>query len=295
MVGDYLFDDTINGVLDSADIASRMVLRQLRVPARPFSLLKPDANEATASHLKKSYFKYYDGKKGYNEAFEEYFDHEVIVNFIKAIWGTEPPYRLLDSGSANGLSIKAFKKSGVEAWGIENNAYIHKRTPLRLMPRNVLGDVRDMPFDDGFFDFAYDTTLCYVPERDVDHAIRELRRVVRRGVLFGAVTSDISASVAADEADVADGVHVWRSLPQWADRFLRNGFSLAILEERTLRKVQKLERKSNGGTSWYSDPGALRCAFFTKELAIDRFGPEEVQARMSLLREQQPVMAEAAE
>lgn len=295
VVGDYLFDDTINGVLDSADIASRMVLRQLRVPARPFTLLKPRAEQEASSQLKKSYFKYYDGKKGYDRAFEEYFDHEVIVKSIKAVWGAEPPYRLLDSGSANGLSIRAFAKSGVEAWGIENNAYIHKRTPAKLRPRNIFGDVRNMPFDDGLFDFVYDTTLCYVPEASVDRAIQELRRVARRGVIFGAITSDISAAVAADEADVADGVQIWNSLPQWAERFLRNGFRLAILDGETLRKVRKLERRSNGGESWYADRDALRYAFFTKEPAIDRFESEDVRARVRALGGGALALTEAAE
>ena len=71
--------------------------------------------------------------------------------------GAESPCKLLDCGSANGLTLKQFDKLGIEAWGIENNAYIHSKTPEELRERNLLGDVREMPFEDGSFDFLYDT------------------------------------------------------------------------------------------------------------------------------------------
>jgi hypothetical protein len=38
VVGDYLFDDTVNGVLDSADIASELVAKYLELKPRRFSM-----------------------------------------------------------------------------------------------------------------------------------------------------------------------------------------------------------------------------------------------------------------
>jgi SAM-dependent methyltransferase len=87
--------------------------------------------------------------------------------------------------SASGLSIKAFAQSKVDAWGIENNHFIYSKNPHGLRTRNVLADVRDIPFEHNFFDFVYDTCLCYVPECGLDNAIRELRRVTRCGILHG--------------------------------------------------------------------------------------------------------------
>ncbi len=55
--------------------------------------------------------------------------------------------------------------------------------------------MRKLPFDDGFFDFVYETCLCYLPEADLDTAIAELFRVCRVGVFFGSITTDMTKEV----------------------------------------------------------------------------------------------------
>ena len=269
VVGDYLFDTTLNGVLDSAEIATNLVLRRLRVKRRPFSLEAPhiawqEHNEAV---LKKSYFTYYDGKKDYKEAFEAYFDHKHIIKQIKLIWGMEPPYSLLDGGSASGLSLDAFAKAGVDAWGIENNHYIYRKTPIRLQTKNLLADVRDLPFEDNFFDFTYDTCLCYVPECDLDLAMRELRRVTRRGILHGSVTTDIDPSVAKRD-EMFDGIRSLKTLSEWGKCFSRNGFRSAISDDKILHKIWKLENAAGDAKLWYPNRECLRYAFYSKESPI---------------------------
>ena len=52
----------------------------------------------------------------------------------------------------------------VDAWGVENNEYIHAQTPTKWRSRNLSGDVRKLPFADASFDFVYETCLCYLPE-----------------------------------------------------------------------------------------------------------------------------------
>jgi ubiquinone/menaquinone biosynthesis C-methylase UbiE len=86
---------------------------------------------------------------------------------IKAVWGRRPPYKLLNCGSANGLTFKAFAKMKVDAWGVENNQYIHSQTPKKWRSRTVRGDVRTLPFEDESFDFVYETCLCYLPENSM--------------------------------------------------------------------------------------------------------------------------------
>src|SRR5262249_61767271 len=99
----------------------------------------------------------------------------------------------------------AFAQVGVEAWGVENNAYIQARTPAAWQVRNLLGDVRQLPFEDNAFDFVYDTSLCYLPEADLDQAIRELFRVSRVGVWFAGVASDMTREV-IEAHELLDGV-----------------------------------------------------------------------------------------
>src|SRR5262249_20906118 len=115
----------------------------------------------------------------YEDSFEEHFDETYTIDLIRTIFGRSPPYRLLDCGSANGLTLQRFARKNVEAWGIEYSPYIYARTPEPWRARNIYGDVRKLPFDDGFFDFVYETCLCYLPEADLDTAISELFRVCR--------------------------------------------------------------------------------------------------------------------
>src|SRR5207249_3054098 len=78
--------------------------------------------------LADSYFKEYSDNRSYEDVFEAAFNAKYLVELIRAVWGAESPYKLLDCGSANGLTLEQFDKLGVEAWGIENmRTYIRKR------------------------------------------------------------------------------------------------------------------------------------------------------------------------
>jgi monoamine oxidase/SAM-dependent methyltransferase len=253
VVGDYLFDSTLNGVMDSADYVTDVLLSRSLAQRRPKAL-----------GIRRDYFDLYDGKQRYEESFHEYFDAKYTVDLIRAIWKKKPPYRLLDVGSASGLTLREFDELGVEAWGVENNAYIYRRTPAALLRRNLRGDVRSLPFESSFFDFAYETCLCYLPPRDVQRAIRELHRVVKIGVHFGGITSDMTRQV-MEEHDLLRGVQTVMTLWQWSELFLQNGFRLAAVSAQLLERVWRIETNANeGGFPWYSGADAMRFCFYTK-------------------------------
>jgi SAM-dependent methyltransferase len=192
------------------------------------------------------------------------------VRLVRAVWGLEPPYRLLDAGSASGLTLKALAREGVDAWGVENCPYIHSQTPRRLRPKNLLVDVRALPFADDSFEVVYDTALCHVPEADVDRVLREYHRVARRGVLFSALVRDFERRVKAK--DLFYGVTTLRSLEEWSEAFLRNGFRLATTDPAVLRRVWKWETKFNAGRPWYPDAESMRFCFYTKALREEEGG-----------------------
>jgi hypothetical protein len=124
-----------------------------------------------------SYFEEYSNKRDYQDDFEGAFDGDYLVELIDAAWGIKPPYKLLDCGSANGVPPMHFDKLGVEAWGIENNAFIHSKTPAEWRVRNLFGDVLEIPFEDRTFDVLYVTCLPYLPEDKIDQAMKEMSRV----------------------------------------------------------------------------------------------------------------------
>jgi protoporphyrinogen oxidase/SAM-dependent methyltransferase len=252
LVGDYLFDSTINGAFDSADITTDMLLDRLGV-AR--NVLGPD------------YFDYYcAGNQSYEDSFEIAFDAEHVVDMLEAVWGASPTYRLLDAGSANGLTLGALSTMDVDAWGIENSWYIHAKTPPNLRERNILGDVCTMPFPDGYFDFVYETCLSYVPAERLDAALKELYRVTRRGVMFGSITTDMTPALIKKHA-LLSGVVSAFTLKQWSERFLQNGFRPAITDPNMMAAVWKIEKNASEGRSRYPSPASMKYRFYEKPQA----------------------------
>ncbi|MBI3653651.1 MAG: FAD-dependent oxidoreductase [Acidobacteria bacterium] len=253
VVGDYLFDSTVNGAFDSADIATDMLIEHLKVERKS---------------LTSEYFDYYGDspsaeKSKYEKSFAEAFDVKYVVDMIAAAWGVSPPYRLLDAGSASGLTLTAFEKMGIDAMGIENSWYIHARTPRKLRDKNILGDVCEMPFADNQFDFVYETCLAYVPEEHLDKALKELYRVAKRGVYFGSVVKDFKSKV-VKKYDLFYGCQSLFTLTQWHERFRRHGFQVAEIPPAALAAIWKIEKKANSGERWYPSPESMRYCFYTK-------------------------------
>jgi monoamine oxidase/SAM-dependent methyltransferase len=282
LVGDYLFDSTINGVYDSADFVTDMLLTLLRkkkYASAPAGIAaSTNGQPATANVIfiangaknsrdglvDKDYHDLYDGERPYEESWKEYFCELYTIDLIRTIWGWSPPYRLLDCGSASGLTLAAFAKVGVEAWGVENSEYIHRRTPSKWRKRNLLGDVRDLPFPDNSFDFVYDTCLCHLPEEDLDQAIRELFRVCRVGVFYGGYTSDMTVGV-IEAYDIFDDARSLFTLWEWSELFLRNGFRVAASDPKVLGRAWKIETDANeGDVPWYPDAESMRYCFYSK-------------------------------
>jgi len=263
IVGDYLFDSTLNGVFDSADYVSDLILTRLR----KLKYLGEDtasAAPAAAGPLLEAYHDLYDGSRSYEDSIDEYFDEYYTRDLIAAIWQWRKPYRLLDCGSANGLTLQRFAAIGIEAWGIENSAYVHAKTPPEWRSRNLLGDVRQMPFPDNHFDFIYETCLCYLPEDQVEIAMAEMLRVCRVGIFFGSITSDMTAEI-IETHDLFEGIATLASLWDWSERFIRCGWRIATADPKRLARAWKIEEEANEGAApWYPSAEAMRYCFYTK-------------------------------
>lgn len=276
--GDYMFDSTINGTFDSADFVTDLILTKLRGDhyGTQGKKVAEDVRGDLAANasvdqvtLSTDYHDEYALGMSYEESFREYFCEHYTCDLIETIWDVKAPFRLLDCGSASGLTLECFRQKGVEAWGIENNEHIHSQTAREWRDRNLLGDIRELPFPDKFFDVIYDTSLCYVPEVFQEQAIAELFRVVKIGVFFGGITSDMTKEV-IEYHEIFDGVQVLETQWCWAERFQRAGFKLAVVDPKVLRKAWKIEVESNKDDyPWYPNMDTMRFCFFSKPDAAE--------------------------
>jgi SAM-dependent methyltransferase len=210
------------------------------------------------------FFERYSNSQSYEDGFEDAFSVKYVVDLIEAVWRPESPYKLLDCGSANGLTLEQFDKLGVEAWGVENSAYIHSKTPEKWRERNLLGDVCKMPFEDEAFDFLYVTCLPHLPEERVGQAIKELFRVCRVGVVLQGVTTDMTEEVIEDY-ELFAGLQTFWTFSEWSDAMLCAGFQLAAFDPVLLDEVWRIEQEADEDDwDWYPNKETIRQTFFSK-------------------------------
>jgi monoamine oxidase/SAM-dependent methyltransferase len=265
LVGDYLFDSTLNGLLDSSDAATDIMLTETMRLRRA----RRTGGRASSDRIDRDYFENYRGQGPYREVWRQFTDPAYLMNLIRTVWKPVNGYKLLVAGSASGELVAALRALGVDAWGIENNRAIHARTPKALKKFNKLGSIVDMPFADGEFDFVFETSLCHVAERQVGKAIRELNRVIRTGLIFGSVTSDMPPAL-IDRYDLLRGVKKLGTWWEWSELFFNNGFDLSMnRHDCTDALWQATLAADKGPGQWYADSESLRYSFFDKTEADD--------------------------
>jgi protoporphyrinogen oxidase/SAM-dependent methyltransferase len=264
VVGDYLFDSTLNGLLDSSDAATDIILTEMMRLRR----VRAQAEVPLSDKIDRDYFENYRGQGPYSESWSQFTDPAYLMNLIKIVWnrgkGANKGYKLLVAGSASGELVGSLRERGIDAWGIENNRYIHGKTPKALKKFNKLGSVTDMPFKDGEFDFVFETSLCHVAEKQVPRAIRELNRVVKTGIVFGSVTSDMAPAL-IDRYDLLRGVKKLGTWWEWSELFFGNGFDLSMHRRDCTDELWAATLAANKGPGqWYADSDSLRYSFFDK-------------------------------
>jgi protoporphyrinogen oxidase/SAM-dependent methyltransferase len=260
VVGDYLFDSTLNGLLDSSDAATDIILTEMMRLRR----VRAQAVQPVSDKIDREYFDNYRGLGPYNGAWRHFCDPDYLMELIRIVWGRVKGAKLLVAGSASGEVVGALRERGMDAWGIESNRIIHARTPRALKKYNKLGSITDLPFKDNAFDFVFETCLCHVGEKQVVRAIRELNRVVARGLMFGSITSDMAPAL-IDRYDLLRGVKKLGTWWEWSELFFGNGFDLSMHRKDCTDAVWRATLAANKGPGqWYADADSLRYSFFDK-------------------------------
>ncbi|MBU6458313.1 MAG: FAD-dependent oxidoreductase [Bradyrhizobium sp.] len=265
VVGDYLFDSTLNGLLDSSDAATDIIVTEMMRLRRQ----RGQDSKPLSDKIDRDYFDNYRGLGPYNEVWSRFTDPAYLTELIRIVWNRAKGYKLLVAGSASGELVGALRARGIDAWGIENNRAVHARTPKGLKKFNRLGSIVDMPFKDEAFDFVFETSLCHVAERQVVRAIAELNRVVKSGLVFGSVTSDMEPAL-IDQYDLLRGVRKLGTWWEWSELFFNNGFDLSMNRRDTTDALWVATLAANKGPGqWYADSDSLRYSFFDKVEADD--------------------------
>jgi protoporphyrinogen oxidase/SAM-dependent methyltransferase len=260
VVGDYLFDSTLNGLLDSSDAATDIILTEMvRLRRARAQNAKPLSDK-----IDRHYFDNYRGLGPYQQSWRQFSDPDYLMELIRIAWGKERDYKLLVAGSASGELVGALRERGVDAFGIENNRYIHAKTSKALKQYNRFGSILEMPFENDEFDFVFETSLCHVANRQAARAIRELNRVVRSGLVFGSITADM-APVLIDRYDLLRGVKKLGTWWEWSELFFSNGFDLSMHRSDCTDALWAATLAANKGPGqWYSESDSLRYSFFDK-------------------------------
>lgn len=241
MVGDYLFDATLNGVMDSAEVASDIILADIVKRRRAHGRARSSSqalNEALV-HI------------------EDLMSVQSICDILKAAWHLELGAKVLHVGSGAGHLVGALRARGFDAVGIECNREASFSTPADLTMHNLHGDFTHLPFEDGQFDAVIETGLYRTKQSDIKSTIAELYRVAKQGVILGSVTTDLTIEI-LERFNLLEDVEVLCSRWDWAEKFYTAGFVHALFDSSRLGDAwEKVSASGVGPDRWYSDSESL--------------------------------------
>lgn len=248
MVGDYMFDATLNGVLDSADAASDIILSEVLAKRRAQSLpaiagpgrSQRSTEAARAGALAAHY----------------------LAEILDATWGISAGHRILHIGSGSGELVAELRSLGFDAMGIEPCRSAWEGTPARRRKYNLRAYPNNLPFPDGAFDVVIETGLCRIERDQLSEVLAEIRRVAGRGFILGSVTSDLPIEV-IERYELLAGIKTLTSRWGWSDLLLSFGFRFALTDPVRLEAAWR--RSVSAGvapSAWYEDAECLRYCLY---------------------------------
>src|SRR6202022_2354918 len=83
VVGDYLFDSTLNGLLDSSDAATDIVLTEMMRLRRA----RAQGTQPLSDRIDRDYFENYRGLGPYSEVWSQFTNPVYLTDLIRIVWG----------------------------------------------------------------------------------------------------------------------------------------------------------------------------------------------------------------
>lgn len=133
-----------------------------------------------SDELRKSIDEYNSDPVSYQERYAA-----VDVTNLRRFFASYLPVggRVLDAGCGTGRDVAAFAEAGFEVDGVDLSSELLS-IALDACPTATfgLGDIRDMPFEDGTFDGVWAmASLVHLDHAGVEEALAEIRRVMKPG------------------------------------------------------------------------------------------------------------------
>ena len=228
MVGDYMFDATVNGVMDFAEVASDIILTDVLKRRRA---LQHEA-DSSASALNEAL-----------EHVEELMSVEAVADILRVTWGLERGAKLLHVGSGAGHMVAALRALGFNATGVECDRDAWLATPPDLANHNFHCDFARLPFGNDEFDAVIETGLYRSAPDKAEAVIAEFGRVAQHGVILGSVTTDLAIDP-IERFNLLEGARVLCSRWDWSEKFYAAGFVHALFD----RRVEASARRGRGSS-----------------------------------------------
>ena len=238
LVGDYLFDSTLNGVLDSADAATDALvshfMRYAPAGSAPEALRQPPVR---------------------------FIEPAFVQALVRTIWNLPPNLRILHVGSGAGEMVAGLRALGVDVYGVESDAVTWAQTPEALRAYNIHCDFAAMPFANGRFDVVFETALCRWTAAQARPLIREIGRLARCGLILGSATTDLPLDL-IERYGLLDAAAQIASRGELAERLFDAGFDLTLVDNDGLDAAWLQVQQSPGAQTWYEDIESLVYAVF---------------------------------
>ncbi|QJP12775.1 NAD(P)-binding protein [Starkeya sp. ORNL1] len=252
-VGDYLFDATLNGVLDSADAATDILVAEILGKRQAYR--KERIGGTTISH----WFIGDDEEQG------AIFNASYLAELLELVWGVRPGARILNIGSGRGRLVAGLRALGFDAIGIEPSRSVWAKTPRELREVNLCCALADMKLAAGYFDVVLDTGLCRFERAQLSDLLKEVRRVTRYGLVLGSATVDLPIEF-VERKELLSGIGTFTSRWDWADQLIAVGFGFALADPRRLDVVWKKTVAAGLASGvWYEDPESVLYCFYGTE------------------------------
>ncbi len=252
IVGDYLFDSTLNGVMDSADAGSDIIVGETLKRRRDLRA----AEVATIPAVEPT------DQPNLVEVMSQFVPADVLSDIMRMVWDLPQGARILHFGAMSGSLVGALRALGYDAHGVEHDPVLHSKTPPELADFNRLVEGRQLPFADRDFHAIIDTGLYRLPNADIDAAARELKRLTQQGLMLGSLTLDLSIDV-IERYNLLKGLEFLGSRWDWSEKLYPIGFTHALLESPSLDTAWARAQEAGAGHGhWFDDIESILYCFF---------------------------------
>lgn len=184
--------------------------------------------------------------------------------------------RILDCGAGGPYPpLVLFHNHGYETYGIDiSDERVQLACDYALENGINLdiktGDMRSIPFEDGYFDFVYEIySMCHMTKEDIDTSIRQIERVLKRGgyCLVCFMSSD-TWPMAGREGDAGEfwlgethmngGGELHTVYRDGEPEKYLSAFEIVRIEKNAIRDIDKLRNRTpDEWREFYPDPRFL--------------------------------------